>query len=235
MPNYCFNRIVIDGDETAVSEALPYFIDDNSQVNFSITLPLPEIMHINPFHIPASTDKKEIPDKLYEVPETFYEDHPLQPVSVLKDEIKADRKMSLVYAVPTQSSVANLFEFLQKYEWYELDDNIVQTINKALTYAKSTESESDDKIYFLVTSLICLYYDRYIAPYCLAEYGCTNWYDWGLINWGCKWDAYETDVIEENHIYAFCTAWSPPIPWFNNLAEVLRLSLIHISEPTRPY
>ena len=229
MANYCFNRIIIDGDETAVSEALPFFIDDANQVNFSITLPRPEIMNINPFHIPANIDKEELPDKLYEVPEAFYEDHPLQSVSVLKDEIKADRKMSIVYLVPTQSSVANLFEFLQKYEWYKPDDNIVQTINKALTYAKSTESESDDKIYFLITSLICLYYDKYIAPYCLSEYGYTGWYDWSLANWGCKWNAYDVDVIEENHIYDFCTAWSPPIEWFNNLAEVLRDKGIYVN------
>lgn len=229
MPNYCFNRIIIDGDETAVSEALPFLIDDSNQVNFSITLPRPEIMNINPFHIPANIDKEELPDKLYEVPEAFYEDHPLQSVSILKDEIKADKRMSIVYLVPTPSSVANLFEFLQKYEWYKPDDNIVQTINKALTYAKSFESESDDKIYFLITSLICLYYDKYIAPYCLSEYGYTSWYDWNLANWGCKWNVYDSDVIEENHIYDFCTAWNPPIEWFNNLAEVLRDKGIYVN------
>ena len=54
-------------------------------------------------------------------------------------------------------------------------------------------------------------------------------YEWRLENWGTKWDVYETQCTRINantlQLY-FYTAWSPPIPI---------LSLIHISEPTRPY
>jgi Ferredoxin-like domain in Api92-like protein len=52
--------------------------------------------------------------------------------------------------------------------------------------------------------------------------------EWCCNNWGTKWDAYDVDELE-NHTdengnliikYQFTTAWSPPEPWLNKIAEV---------------
>lgn len=50
------------------------------------------------------------------------------------------------------------------------------------------------------------------------------WYDWNVSNWGTKWDAYEVEVqTNENSplfaVYRFTTAWSPPIPVFEAIAQ----------------
>ena len=40
-----------------------------------------------------------------------------------------------------------------------------------------------------------------------------RWYDWRLQNWDTKWDAYDVEVIDEDHDCVeiqFNTAWSPP-------------------------
>ena len=42
-----------------------------------------------------------------------------------------------------------------------------------------------------------------------------NWYNWNLSNLGTKWNVRDAEYINnnENIIYNFETAWSPPIPW----------------------
>lgn len=47
-----------------------------------------------------------------------------------------------------------------------------------------------------------------------------NWYNWNVVNWGTKWNAYESKTYralstKENSVYivlTFQTAWSPPYP-----------------------
>ena len=49
-----------------------------------------------------------------------------------------------------------------------------------------------------------------------------RWYDWRLINWDTKWDAYDVEVIDEDHDCVeiqFNTAWSPPTAICNELRE----------------
>lgn len=40
------------------------------------------------------------------------------------------------------------------------------------------------------------------------KYGFDNWYDWSINNWDTKWNAYNTDEVDEG--ITFLTAWSPP-------------------------
>jgi Ferredoxin-like domain in Api92-like protein len=45
-------------------------------------------------------------------------------------------------------------------------------------------------------------------------------YEWELANWGCKWGACESELIEEweGHLkYTFDTAWAPPVPFLSKL------------------
>jgi hypothetical protein len=40
-----------------------------------------------------------------------------------------------------------------------------------------------------------------------------RWYNWNIKNWGTKWDAYNTDIYEDEtsvHM-SFQTAWAPPV------------------------
>lgn len=58
----------------------------------------------------------------------------------------------------------------------------------------------------------------------MAAYGAAEWYDWSVKNWGTKWDAYDTEVIDldesgERLNLRFDTAWSCPKPVFTKLAK----------------
>jgi hypothetical protein len=56
-----------------------------------------------------------------------------------------------------------------------------------------------------------------------------NWYSWNANNWGCKWDANETNgSIEMINNYeaqlalSFDTPWSPPLPIMEKLTDFCR-------------
>lgn len=58
---------------------------------------------------------------------------------------------------------------------------------------------------------------------CAAETGYPGWYEWSCANWGTKWGSYEYE--ERSHdpgrfVFAFQTAWAPPEPIFDKLAEM---------------
>lgn len=51
-----------------------------------------------------------------------------------------------------------------------------------------------------------------------------GWYEWSVLNWGTKWDARETSVIEESdcgHVLSlgFMTAWAFPLQFLQELGK----------------
>lgn len=41
-----------------------------------------------------------------------------------------------------------------------------------------------------------------------------DWYNWNLVNWGCKWDASDINVEATSavsHLFYFNTPWAPPV------------------------
>lgn len=53
----------------------------------------------------------------------------------------------------------------------------------------------------------------------INETGSASWYDWSIANWGTKWNAYSFSMLEDEQAFKFDTAWSPPVPVFEALAE----------------
>ena len=52
-------------------------------------------------------------------------------------------------------------------------------------------------------------------------YGANNWYDWGVSNWGCKWDT-DADTWDRNgNVMSlnYDTPWGPPIELYSYLVE----------------
>lgn len=72
-------------------------------------------------------------------------------------------------------------------------------------YDKYSEQNGDEVIAFLISNQI--------------TYGATSWLNWSIKNWGTKWDMY--DVLCENNILSFDTAWSTPIKWVETFSKTL--------------
>lgn len=58
---------------------------------------------------------------------------------------------------------------------------------------------------------------QYISNY--EKYGFATWYGWCCRNWGTKWNASNTSIIDQDTI-AFNTAWSNPAPIIQKLGEL---------------
>lgn len=53
--------------------------------------------------------------------------------------------------------------------------------------------------------------------------GIPHWLGWQSNHWGTKWNAYSTELIEADEygvLLKFDTAWSPPTPIFEALADL---------------
>jgi hypothetical protein len=47
-------------------------------------------------------------------------------------------------------------------------------------------------------------------------------YDWEMENWGCKWGAQDSTILDEREefiAYEFLTAWSPPMKFLETVAK----------------
>lgn len=53
----------------------------------------------------------------------------------------------------------------------------------------------------------------------IANYGHKDWYDWSLVNWGTKWNAYDTQMTSPN-VITFNTAWSGVPALIQKLSEM---------------
>lgn len=49
--------------------------------------------------------------------------------------------------------------------------------------------------------------------------GATDWYEWSIENWGTKWNAYDDEVLEDDTVARFDTAWSHPFPVVKQLSR----------------
>lgn len=61
-----------------------------------------------------------------------------------------------------------------------------------------------------------------LARQAIEETGCSDWYEWSIENWGTKWDSCHVEVCKEEDCFlelTFSTAWSFPVPVFNQLAK----------------
>jgi hypothetical protein len=60
------------------------------------------------------------------------------------------------------------------------------------------------------------------------KYGATDWYDWSLKNWGCKWDACDIDIHEDEEdslSMRFSTPWAPPIDFYKNFVNDYKVEI----------
>ncbi len=58
----------------------------------------------------------------------------------------------------------------------------------------------------------------------IQNYGCTDWYDWSIKNWGTKWNAYGYKEFpsyqDGDSEIRFLTAWAAPHPILEKLSEL---------------
>ncbi len=51
----------------------------------------------------------------------------------------------------------------------------------------------------------------------IKEYGCKDWYEWSITNWGVKWDVSDSEIIEQV-AFSFSSPWGIPDPFLSKLS-----------------
>lgn len=93
------------------------------------------------------------------------------------------------------TKISNISKWNQ-YKDMTLDDVIADIITKGLTYMYNT-----------------------------LLYGYPTWYDWNIQNWGTKWPAYNTQIVN-NDVVTFDTAWNIPYGILEALSAAYPYDLI---------
>lgn len=90
------------------------------------------------------------------------------------------------------------------------DENGNMTFNKVAPMPEELETEPSPQR------------DKDKAKKFKEKYGAEDWYNWRCKNWGCKWDASESEFYEEDgySMVSFETPWSPPRDFLEKLSKM---------------
>lgn len=105
-------------------------------------------------------------------------------------------------------------------------NNRVQFACDQETFEKIAEAVKSDERVFDFEKIIPMPDYIYRGNLGRAEeikYGTNNWYDWSIQNWGTKWNASNSDLVDlfdDRHEFEFDTAWSDPEPVLLKLSEM---------------
>lgn len=227
MPDYCTNKLSIDGHIDAVNDAMPYFINEDGNVDFSILCPIPALLTANRYT--NKTDNFVFTP----LPPEAYGNEGLLPLGeLLSTFINSSMSIissSMLHMAITNATLIKLKEQLEDTVWADLNKDIVFNLQAGTDYLNLHEPTPDKIHKTTVETLASVYYLLYTAPYCLEQYEAQDWYYWCLLNWGTKFNAH--DIVEQqvDGIYKFVTTWSAPTVWFSSLVDKLRDDGIYVN------
>jgi len=164
MPNYVYNKLVVDGG----FDNLDIFTNDNFDFNKII----------------------EMPKALVETTAGGYDSSGLYG-------IWCNTKKHIKNGIRPTQNVAKLRKIEEAF----------QSLNRFFSMDIETEAErfnrlaEEKKDQALQQGEEC--YTNFI------QYGHCNWYTWAIENWDTKWNASDTEIIDDSTI-RFTTAWSVP-------------------------
>jgi len=96
------------------------------------------------------------------------------------------------------------------------DENTDLTFSSLIPYPDFEGTKLDDLVYILSENQMkqCLFSSK----------GNFDWYSYCCDKWGTKWDANEIEFEQEDEqlIYHFSTAWSPPVEWVKSVSKWYR-------------
>lgn len=219
MPNYCINKLTIDGVaktlDGAMLEALPFILNDEEDIDFSITLPIPqELDHLT--HIPATGTYT-----FTRLPAVAYNDEELPTevrVSILKMMEDSFIMSNPITPIVHKSKLEKLMSTTD-VSWFDLNDDLLSNIERGIVICNSPQGNalSTD----ILNTLLDIHLQLYSIPYHILQYGAWRSKEWCEHNWGCGWNAIDTTTVGTGYEYIFSTPWSPPETWFADLAQKL--------------
>lgn len=217
MPNWCHNVIDVKSTAEQVDRIRKLIIRDG-KVDFNIVMPMPEEL-----------------EGVY----TFNEDTLTLDLCVTNP----DRVGINIIGTLNDEDIPNLQIVLDDPD-IDVDGTVEDNIKRIFDSRAGDMFASIPKTKIewlwrtkITPSLVELigYIERDHAIWCNEEFGEADWYQWRLWNWGCKWNAAETEINTDDNNpdptyfqVQFDSTWAPPRRWFEELCKLVDDSIASV-------
>ena len=195
MPNWVINKVKFSSRGKEIIDKITSTNNDEEYVDFNKIIPMPKTLNITS----GGNDRDAMQYALLKM-------DTLQ----LKQTIE---KLKETYT----SFYGNYFKKIYRHKKYTLEEleKVAKEFEEKLNSGKQDRFNEVDYKELGVNNLEDLG-NVYINN--ILQYGADSWYDWCCENWGTKWNASDTYIIDDNEI-EFSTAWSCPLNIFKELSK----------------
>ena len=195
MPNWVINKVKFSSRGKEIIDKITSTNNDEEYVDFNKIIPMPKTLNITS----GGNDRDAMQYALLKM-------DALQ----LKQTIEKLKETSTSF----YGNYFNKIYSCKKYTLEELE-KVAKEFEEKLNSDKQDRFNEVDYKELGVNNLEDLG-NAYINN--ILQYGADSWYDWCCENWGTKWNASDTYIIDDNEI-EFSTAWSCPLNIFKELSK----------------
>ena len=195
MPNWVINKVKFSSRGKEIIDKITSANNDEEYVDFNKIIPMPKTLNITS----GGNDRDAMQYALLKMDALQLK----QTIEKLKET--------------TTSFYGNYFEKIYSCKKYTLEEleKVAKEFEEKLNSGKQDRFNEVDYKELGVNNLEDLG-NAYINN--ILQYGADSWYDWCCENWGTKWNASNTYIIDDNEI-EFSTAWSCPVNIFKELSK----------------
>lgn len=195
MPNWVINKVKFSSRGKEIIDKIISIDNDEEYVDFNKIIPMPKTLNITS----GGNDRDAMQYALLKM-----------DTSQLKQTIEKLKETST-------SFYGNYFEKIYSCKKYTLEEleKVAKEFEEKLNSGKQDRFNEVDYKELGVNNLEDLG-NVYINN--ILQYGADSWYDWCCENWGTKWNASDTYIIDDNEI-EFSTAWSCPVNILKELSK----------------
>ena len=195
MPNWVINKVKFSSRGKEIIDKITSTNNDEEYVDFNKIIPMPKTLNITS----GGNDRDA-----------------MQYALLKMDTLQLKQTIEKLKETST-SFYGNYFEKIYSCKKYTLEEleKVAKEFEEKLNSGKQDRFNEVDYKELGVNNLEDLG-NAYINN--ILQYGADSWYDWCCENWGTKWNASDTYIIDDNEI-EFSTAWSCPLNIFKELSK----------------
>lgn len=195
MPNWVINKVKFSSRGKEIIDKITSTNNDEEYVDFNKIIPMPKTLNITS----GGNDRDA-----------------MQYALLKMDTLQLKQTIEKLKETST-SFYGNYFEKIYSCKKYTLEEleKVAKEFEEKLNSGKQDRFNEVDYKELGVNNLEDLG-NVYINN--ILQYGADSWYDWCCENWGTKWNASDTYIIDDTEI-EFSTAWSCPVNIFKELSK----------------
>lgn len=230
MPNYVFNKLVLTDWSKRLNENKIFL----NEINNKICSKNKESKYVIDFNkiIPMPKSIKNYTRSSLDIDKLRY--------YILKNKLPYDVLVFKNLPVIIRNSYLSNYFIMQPKESKKIKLNSLEEYESSLENLDVIKDRSFDKKDIPVDNTVTTskwINDGKTIFYNLKKYGCVDWYDWSITNWGTKWNAFKCDSFNDDALEYICgsaychfiTAWDPPYPIVKKISKILKCDAMLIS------